>query len=361
MRFKKFVYLFSVLLLISALLPAHVLSTTKTTFHGDGVVVDLTFPEEAHPDDYIWHNATLTANIAFTLRNLTLIIRAPVNSIWQKVTSWSLSNRVLQENASLMEEIYFQLPLNVSGTLQCFIYVNTTHSANSLFATFYTTHVSTLTFSEMQSLYNEMLANYTALQKGYDLLLNTHEGVLADYSRLLANYTTLLSERDELWSKYNSTVSIYESLMNSYEGLSDDYGSLNADYMSNINEYNDLQADYEELNSTRYDLQRSYNMLESIYEELNQSHTDLQTELDKLRERTNVLEGALNVERILILIFTIVLVALIVLVAYIRRKKQEPYVVVRKELVTMKKEDSFPQTRSFQCVRFPCERMSVFV
>src|SRR4030042_6317818 len=105
MHTKKVVCFFIVLLLFSTVTcSVGALPDTTVTFRGGGITINLTYPEEAHPNDNIWHNATLTANIALTLRNLTLVIRSPVDSVWQDVTSWSLSNRVLQENANLTEE-----------------------------------------------------------------------------------------------------------------------------------------------------------------------------------------------------------------------------------------------------------------
>jgi hypothetical protein len=198
MQAKKMGYFFSALLLFSGLICSVGASTTTVSFRGGGVTVDLTFPEEAHPNDNITHTATLTANTALTLYNLTLVIRVPVDSTWQEITGWYLFNRVLQANESRMEEMYFQLPSNANGTLQCFIYVNTSQSAYYSSYTFYTTRVSELTFSDMQSRYYEMLANYTTLQENYTTKLNEYDALLAKYNSTVANYTALLIEHDNL-------------------------------------------------------------------------------------------------------------------------------------------------------------------
>jgi len=333
MRAKKIVCFFSVLLLFSGLMcSADALSTTTVTFHGAGITINLTFPEEAHPEESIWHNATLTANTVLTLYNLTLVIRAPVDPTWQEATSWSLSNRVLPENANLTEEMNFQLPSNANGTLQCFIHINTNQSTDYLSTTFYTTRVSELTFSEMQSLYYDMLANYTTLKDEYD-------GLLANYSSLLANYTALLSEHNQLIADYNSKVATYESLLAQYNKLSDDYDTLNANYRSKITELGALQSDYDDLNSTRYSLQASYNTLQAVYDALNQTYTDLLTELTTLQQSNKNSESALNSDRIVMFIFVVTVACLIAFIIYIKRKETEPYVVIRKETVAVKRDE----------------------
>src|SRR3989304_3890617 len=86
MRVKKIVYFLSFLLISSALtFCAGAAQTNSVSFHGVGVTVDLAYPEEAHPNDSIWHNMTITANTALFLRNLTVVIKASVDSSWQEV------------------------------------------------------------------------------------------------------------------------------------------------------------------------------------------------------------------------------------------------------------------------------------
>jgi predicted nuclease with TOPRIM domain len=340
MRAKKIVYFFTALLLFSGLLcSVNALSETTVSFSGEGVTIDLSFPEEAHPGENIWHNATLTANSDITLYNLTLIIKAPIDSTWQEATSWILYNRVLAENNNRTEEMNFQLPSNTNGTLQCFIYIDTNQSTHYLSSTLYTTHVSELTFSEMQTLYNEMLANYTALQADYQSKLNEYDELLVNYNSLFDNYTALLSEHNQLMNDYNSQVSTYQSLLTQYNKLSDDYDILNTNYRSKINDYSALQSDYNEVNSTRNSLQASYDTLENVYDALNDTYFKLQDDLSSLQERFNMSEGTVGADRVVMLIFIVTLVALIVFIIYIKRKKTEPYVVIRKETVSVNDEE----------------------
>jgi len=334
MRAKRIVYFFIVLLLFSGLMYSTcALSINNVSFNGVGVTIDLTFPEESYPNRTITHNLTITANGDLKLQNFTLFIYAPINSALQHIEN-ETAVLPMQENQSLPIIISIRLPENVNGRLYCVMYVETEidqtieHSS----CTFYTTLVSEPTFSEM-------FANYTSLQADYETLLSEYDDLLTNCSSLLANYKALLSEHNQLTADYNSKVAAYASLLAQYNKLSDDYDALNANYRSKITELGDLQTNYDDLNTTRYNLQASYNTLQTIYEGLNQTYTDLQTELTNLQERINVSEGVLNSDRIVMFIFTVAVAALIAFIVYLKRKKEEPYVVIRKETVSMKSDE----------------------
>jgi predicted nuclease with TOPRIM domain len=332
---KRIVCFFIALLLFSGLMcSVDAVSDTTVSFHGVGVTIDLKFPEEAQPGESIWHNATITANIALTLRNLTVVIKAPVNSNLQEVfTGKDERNIFMPENDSFQWSMGpILLPQETNGKLYCFIYVNTSQSTDYAACTFYTTLVSDPTFSEIQS-------KYDALRESYDELNATYTALDENFTALWANYTALLSEHNQLITNYNSKVAAYASLLAQYNKLSDDYDTLNANYRSKIAELGDLQTNYDDLNTTRYNLQASYNTLQTIYEGLNQTYIDLQTELANLQERINVSEGALSSDRIVMFIFTVAVAGLIVFIVYLKRKKEEPYVVIRKETVSMKSDE----------------------
>lgn len=338
MRSKKIC--FFIVLLLFSLLTCSVGASSDTTvsFRGGGVTIDLTYPEEAHPNETITHNVTITAHKDLSLQSFTLFIYAPVNATWQEVKNRTISWDFL-ENETLTSRIEFQLPQNANGTVYCEMTVQTDQTADALSYKFYTTRVSELTFSEMQNLYYEMLANYTSLQADYETLLNEYDELLANYSNLFANYTTLLSQYNDLSEDYDSQVATYTSKLAEYNELSDDYDTLNANYRSKITELGDLQSDYDDLNSTRNSLQTSYDTLQAIYDGLNQTYTDLQIELSNLQERINVSEGALNSDRIVMFIFIVAVAGLIAFIIYLKRKKEEPYVVIRKETVSMKSDE----------------------
>jgi len=337
MRAKKVVCFFTVLLLFSGLMRSvgAMPDITSVTFRGGGVIINLTCPEEAHPAESIWHNVTITSTTATTLRNFTFVVKASENSNWVEIfKAQDTSNQLLPRDYNFN----VSLPQEINGTLQCFIYVNTS-KIDDLSTTLYTTLVSEPTFSEMQILYNEMLANYTTLQADYQSLLDEYNGLLINYSSLFSNYTALLSEHNKLTNDYNNQVSTYQSLLTQYNKLSDDYDSLNANYRSKINDYNALQSDYNEVNTTRYDLQASYNTLNTVYDALNDTYFKLQDDLNSLQKRFNTSEGTVSADRVVMFIFIVTLAALIAFIVYIRRKKQEPYVVIRKETVSMKEEE----------------------
>ncbi|MBN1358373.1 hypothetical protein JW988_06345 [Candidatus Bathyarchaeota archaeon] len=329
MQAKKTVAFFSVLLLLSTLTYSVDASSDATmSFSGGGVTVYLTYPEEARPNSTITHNITITAIATTTLQNFTTVIKASVNSSWVEIFS---AQDTFSKDLPHSYNLTVPLPQEANGTLQCFIFVDTS-SIDDLSTTLYTTLVSEPTFSEMQVLYYEMLANYTSLQEDYEARLDEYDILLANYSSLLANYSALISEHNQLITDYNNKVSTYETLFDEYEELSVDYNNLYADYRSEITKSGNLQADYNELNSTRYSLQTSYDTLQAVYDALNETYTNLQGEF-------NVSEGLVNSSRIVMVIFIIVLVALIVFIVYIKRKKEDPYLVIRKETVSMKSDE----------------------
>jgi hypothetical protein len=331
---KRIVYFFIVLLLFSGLMYSTCASSiNNVSFNGVGVTIDLTFPEESYPNRTITHNLTITANGDLKLQNFTLFIYAPINSALQHIEN-ETAVLPMQENQSLPIIISIRLPENVNGRLYCLMYVETEidqtieHSSY----TFYTTLVSEPTFSEIQS-------EYDALWEDYILLNANYTALDENFTILSANYTALLSEHNQLTADYNSKVAAYASLLAQYNKLSDDYDALNANYRSKITELGDLQTNYDDLNTTRYNLQASYNTLQTIYEGLNQTYTDLQTELATLQQRINDSVSELSIDRIVMFIFTVVVAALIAFILYLKRKKEEPYVVIRKETVSMKSDE----------------------
>jgi predicted nuclease with TOPRIM domain len=389
MRAKKIVCFLSMLLLFSAFMCIVDASPDSTvTFRGVGVTVDLTFPEEASPLDNIFHNLTITAYNYVNSLNITLLIYAPIDSTWQIIDPphnilWLFP---LNVNQSLpTAEINFTLPQNTNGLLKCTVYVQTNQTTDYPAYTFYTTHVSEPTFSEMQNLYNEMLVNYTTLQANYTTLqekydglwvnytilfanytallslyeetwmnytklqanyttlLNDHDSLLANYTSLFNNYTTLYSERNQLLDYYNSRVEAYNSLLNQFNQRENeyttDYNTLNAKYTSQLSLSSALQSDFDSLNSTFFNVQGNYTDLQAFYDALNQTYTDLLDDLSSLQGRFSDSQSAVNNDRIIMFIFVITLVALIAFIIYLKREQEEPYVVIRKETVSVNQDE----------------------
>jgi len=331
MQTRKIVCFFIALLLLWGLIfKANALSMSTISLHGVRLTVELTFPDEASSGESIWHNATITANTMLFLRNLTVVIKAPINSNLQEVFIGKDERNILMEEDSsfpwFMGPII--LPEGTNGKLNCFIYVNTSQSADYAAFSFYTTLVSDPTFSEIQ----QIMADYITLQANYTALLG-------EFDSLLANYTTLLDEHNQLIADYNSKVATYNSLLNQYNSLSSDYNALDSDYRLQISNYKALQSDYYSLNSTRYSLQANYTSLQTIYDSLNQTYNDLEATLNDLQQRVTRSETALGADQIVLFIFVVVVGCLIAFIIYIKRKEPEPYVVIRKETVSVKKDE----------------------
>jgi archaellum component FlaC len=331
MQAKKIGCFLGILLLFSAFMGSVHAAPTTVIFSGGGVTVDLTYPEEAHPNATITHNVTITAHTALSLQSFTLFIYAPVNASWQEVKNRTISWDFL-ENETLTSRIEFQLPQDANGTLYCVMTVQTDQAADVLSYEFYTTHVSILTFSEMQSLYNEMLANYTSLVEDYN-------GLLDNYSSLLTDYETLLSQNNALSAQYASEVSAYETQKANYTALSTDYGNLESSYKALSNNYNSMQSDYASLNSTRNNIQGNCTLLDAAYKALNQTYVSLTTELNQLNAKITQSDNNLGIDRIVMFVFVAAIAGLIGFIIYLKRKQAEPYVVIRKETVAVKQDE----------------------
>ena len=291
--------------------------TSAVSFSSNGVTIVIEFPDEAHPLDNITHEISITSDASTTLSNFAVIIRAPVNSIWQEVYTG-------QDNLSKSLPVDYNLtlpplPQNANGTLQCFIFVNTS-SIDYISTTIYTTRVSELTFSEMQTLYDEILTNYTAL-------FNEYNDLFGNYSGLLANYTSLLSNNAILQDKYDDQLAIYKSLQDSNNDLTNQFNTLNSNYQSKTADYNSLRTDYQTLNSTRNALQISYKDLQDAYNNLDQAYNELQAQEATQQSSENDVNNLIAV----IIVLAIIIAALAILTIYIKQKSKEPYIVIHKE------------------------------
>jgi predicted nuclease with TOPRIM domain len=360
MQAKKSVCFFSVLLLLSMLLcSVDASSGTAVLFRGGGVTVELTYPEEAHQNTTITHNVTITAHTDLSLQSFTLFIYAPVNATWQEVKNRTISWDFL-ENETLTSRIEFQLPQDANGTLYCEMTVKTDRTADTLFYKFYTTRVSELTFSEMQTLYYEMLANYTGLREDYDTLFSDYNELYVNYTSLFVNYTTLLDDYDQLvvdhgalQEDYDKVSASYESLNTTYMSLLSEHNQLTTDYNSKVSDYDtlyddfrvrttelgNLQTVYNTLNGTYYSLQTDFNKLQIDSSTLNQTYHNLLTDLADLQNQLTDSQSAVNVGNIVMFIFVVAVAALIAFIVYIKRKQEDPYLVIRKETVSMKSDE----------------------
>ena len=301
---NKIRYFLLVVLLNSLLLSGTLaISTTSLSFHGVGLTVNLDYPEEAHPTEEIYHNVTITSQTDLTIINFTLTIYGTVNQTQQEITNLALFSWTLDQNNNntLTNRINFTLPQGTFGRLYCTLYAKTNQDTDYLFTSFFTTHVHTITFSEL----------------------------LVDYTQLLADYT-------------NNLV-LYNSLNTRYNNLDAQNENLELTYSTQIDEYNKLKLEYDSLNTNYTASQENFNSLNNNYTVLNQTNTDLEQEIINLEQKITdaeqqivLKEDALTIDRNLMVVFIIILVGLIGLIIYLRNKQKEPYVVIRKETVSMK-------------------------
>ncbi len=299
---NKICILTIVVLLNSFLLNVTTAATSPSlNFHGVGLTVNLTYPEEAHPFEEIYHNVTITSQTSLTISNLTLTIYATVNQTQEEITNLALFSWTLLQNNTLTNKINFTLPLETFGRLYCTLYTKTNQDTDYLFTSFYTTHVHTITFSELLVNYNQLLTNFTNNKAEYDSLKITYANTLIQ--------------------KENSDSAYY--------------------YQWDLNK--DLQLEIDSLNTNNTIIQENYESLEKTYTLLNQTNTQLETEIATLQQIIDdrdaailVKENSLNIDRNLMVVFIVILVSLIGLIIYLRNKQKEPYVVIRKETVSVK-------------------------
>jgi predicted nuclease with TOPRIM domain len=346
MRAKRSVCFFSVLLLLSMLMGSvDASSSTAISFRGGGVTVEVTYPEEAHQNTTITHNVTITAHTDLSLQSFTLFIYAPVNATWQEIKNRTISWDFF-ENETLTSRIEFQLPQDANGTLYCEMTVKTDQTTDTSFYKFYTTRVSELTFSEMQTLYYEMLANYTGLREDYDTLFNDYNELYVNYTSLFSNYTTLLGDHNQLVADhgalqedYGNLSASYESLNTTYIALLSEYDQLNIDYNNKVSDYDTLDDNFRVRTTELSNLQTRYNTLNETYYNLQTEFNKLQIDARALQSQLTDSQNAVNVGNIVMFIFVVAVAALIGFIVYIKRKQRDPYLVIRKETVSMKSDE----------------------
>ena len=333
--------LLAALILLSTLIcGVWALPSPNASFQGGGITVDFKYPDEAHPNSNITHSVTVTANTNLSSIIMGVLIYAPVNSTLQLLKNQPLGWGALNENENFTTQIPVMLPEQVNGTLYCVISVQTDQTANTLSYGFYTTHVSELTFSEMQIKYDQMLSNYTQLQTAFDALLNDYNSLFVNYTATLDNYTSLISQFNQLQTMYDNKVTAYNSLISSNSQLSQDYSSLNSEYQASLSELAASKSDFESLNSNTTSLRNDYSHLQSVYDTLNQTYYNLLADLNTLQNDLVVSKGSANNSRIFVFIALMAIVALVALIVYLRKKEPEPYVVIRKETVAVEPEEN---------------------
>jgi hypothetical protein len=311
MRAKTLVSLLTLLTLLFGICvyDASASQTNSVSLHGNvGFIVDLVFPEEARPGDFITHNLTLTATTAVFWFNVTLTVKALVNEEWQQVYSVEIPSGSVPANEKISEQGTFTVPGGAYDRLFCFVYVSTqTYAASGEASyTFCTTQIRSVP-------YDELLNDYTEL-------LNDYNGLMANYSGLLADYEALLKSNDELSTRYNALNSNYTLVLDQYESLQTAYSSLNSTYYSQKESQRDS-----------YDTLRAYyDSLQESYRALNATCNDLRTENSNLGRLVDSTRSELSLSRNLMYASIAAALALGAIAVYVIRKK--PTVVyIRKQ------------------------------
>lgn len=264
-------------------------SNKQVSFQGNvGLIIDLTFPEEAHPTDPITYNLTLTATTSVFWFNVTLIVEAFVDTDWQQIHIEAIPSKTMLQDDKYENQITFNLSEGTHERLYCYVYVltNTYVSSGEASTTFYTTYIRSPTYDELLDQYSEALINYSSL--------------LADYHTLIESYETFSTQ-------YNNLNSTYISLLSQYNSLLTSYSSLNSSYYSQNESYSELEFDYNSLLT-------SYNSLNDTYNELN-------AEDNNLKEIINTQNSELNLTQNLMYVFIALTSILILLSLYIKMKK----------------------------------------
>jgi hypothetical protein len=332
MHTRKKVYLLIVVVLFSTLIGRVWAAPNQTvTFRGGGVTIDLTYPEEDNPNKTITHDITITANTNLTSIDIEVLIYAPVNSTLQLIKTQPFSSGILYENNSIVSGFPIILTDQVNGTLFCVITAQTDQTTDPLSYSFYTTRVSEITFSEMQTLYNN-----------YQTLLNDFNDLSLNYNSSVEALHLLMSQHAELQTKYDGQVAAYNSQLSSNDQLSQEYNNLNTNYKASLNQLATSKSNYETLNTTKNSLQTSYTTLQNVYNTLNQTYSNLRKQLNTLQEEINNSTSEITINRTFVFIALMAVAGLVALIVYLKRKKPEPYLVIRKETVAVGNDENQP-------------------
>ncbi len=270
---EKLLFLITLILLAGFIYGAQASQTDTVSFSSAGVTINSTFPEEAHPLEVVSHNVTITSTSPVTLRSVTIVVKAQQGQSWQEIYN---GTDTLSQPLPRSYNLQITLPQWVNGRLYCSILVRT-GNVGDLSATFYSAIVSEVTFSEIQTLYYQILANYSSLESDNTALLSRYNKLLVNCSSLLADYDTLRTQHSNLSLAYDS-----------------------------------LRSEYDRINQT--------------YE----------NETDGMRQIISSSENELMIDRMIIAVLVVAVAVLVISTVYTKRKASAPYVVVNKETVAFR-------------------------
>ncbi|MEM4703481.1 MAG: NosD domain-containing protein [Candidatus Bathyarchaeia archaeon] len=156
--------------------------------------------------------------------------------------------------------------------------------------------------SEVMRRYEELLNNYTALQKNFVTLNLTYYNLMNNYSVLLSAYTQLQVDFDVLNQSYQQLAelnSTYYALLDNYTALQNQFHELNLAHYNLVTNYVALQNNFDGLNSTYVQLTNNYNVLLTAYGLLNASYyaqmRDVSEQTQNLRNMTYAVSAVIGI------------------------------------------------------------------
>ena len=96
---------------------------SSLSLHGVGITVELTYPEEAHPGDYIDHNITINSQINPYLQVFNFTIYQEIDQAYYEITNLALFNWGILTDP-LTRRINVTIPAETLGRLYCSLYIN---------------------------------------------------------------------------------------------------------------------------------------------------------------------------------------------------------------------------------------------
>lgn len=198
------------------------------------------------------------------------------------------------------------------------------------------THNLTITAQKASTLYNFTLIINALVDSTWQ---QVHEEYMS--TSVAENESITKQMQFTLPQKTNDKLSVYVYVLVSIFGDSATYNFYSTSvrtetYDELLNNYNELWLNNTNLHSAYQTLLQSYNSLQANYSSLGTTYNSLNQTYTTLRTQVNALTTDLNISRALTYLLIAVTVALAVLIIYLKRKKAEPYIVLRKETVALK-------------------------
>jgi len=153
-------------------------------------------------------------------------------------------------------------------------------------------------FASTQATNSALQLNYSQLQSNYNTLKAADELLQSNYSQLQSIYNTLKTADELLHSQYTDLKNAKDSLSAAYDGLQLRFDNLQVE-KNNLSansdtlqlQYSDLQTDYNELQTNASMIQTERDSLNATNEKLSSDYQGLQNKYNELNGEYALLEG----------------------------------------------------------------------